>query len=221
MYQKWSHKVICSNGLWRTGVSETPCSRTMKTYIRNRSLGGCLAIHRGEAWRGLTANPIDVSQPTNSDRDRDHTKYPDENLWNDLGLLNLTTIRRHARKRTLESCPRAGTPRRVVTGNPPVRFDEREVEMWHGRDLVALTNERRSNRDTNSNLNPSPVLDPTLIDRPGEGGGLARKRKAAVSQGGETCGGLRPAERVLRQERSGLPAYGVLLLKPSLASSSF
>ena len=41
-------------------------------------------------------------------RGRGYTEYPDEHLWNDLGLLNLNTIRRNARTRTLESCPRAG-----------------------------------------------------------------------------------------------------------------
>src|SRR5205085_4889072 len=41
-------------------------------------------------------------------RGRGYTEYPDEHLFNDLGLLNLTKLRRHARTRTLESCPRAG-----------------------------------------------------------------------------------------------------------------
>ena len=41
-------------------------------------------------------------------RGRGYTEYPDQHLFNDLGLLNLTKLRRHARTRTLESCPRAG-----------------------------------------------------------------------------------------------------------------
>jgi hypothetical protein len=39
----------------------------MKTYIKNHSLEGYLAIHRGAAWRGLTSNPIDVSRAARSE----------------------------------------------------------------------------------------------------------------------------------------------------------
>ena len=52
-------------------------------------------------------------------RGRGYTEYPDEHLFNDLGLLNLTTIRRNARTRTLESCPRV--PARREKSARPVR----------------------------------------------------------------------------------------------------
>jgi hypothetical protein len=48
------------------------------------------------------------------------------------------------RGRHHEPRPRAGNDRRLVTGNPPVRFDERDVETEHG---MRLLRHRRGNPD--------------------------------------------------------------------------
>jgi len=61
---------------------------------------------------------------------------------------------------TMNPCPRAGIDRRLVTGNSPVRFDEREVETEHGVQL--LRHGRRNPEPEYVEANPTaPPLDST------------------------------------------------------------
>ncbi len=61
-------------------------------------------------------------------------RFPDSYLHDTLGLVRLPQRTRDlpwakaGRPHDLNPCPRAGTDRRLVAGNPHVRFDEREVE---------------------------------------------------------------------------------------------
>ena len=58
---------------------------------------------------------------------RDTSQYPDSYLERELGLLNITqSSRRHSVGEIMNLV------REPDAGNPPVRFDEREVETEHG-----------------------------------------------------------------------------------------
>jgi hypothetical protein len=58
MYQAWSRKVLCLQGLWRMGVSLIPARGTMKTYIKTNPLGGVIENPLGTclAWTYVKPN---------------------------------------------------------------------------------------------------------------------------------------------------------------------
>jgi hypothetical protein len=66
------------------------------------------------------------------------------------------------RGRNHEPRPRAGADRRLVTENPPVRFDEGKVETEHGKRLLRY---RRGNPETDyiEAYHTAPPLDCTLL----------------------------------------------------------